>query len=758
MKKYNKPVEYKFYKVPDPFPSDMSIGDRIKFMTELAEKSKKEFEEKFPAIQKWFIDYDQLYILSFCSMYFVSHAAGTDPEVEGKVKLFHHQLEILQAFALMIERNISPKPLLENAEILLQDIRNITDLIQYKQFEGIANLKTEEEFIKWTILTDIKSQTEAVRNWAYPFQIDRITKELAQLVNNKFKELYGIDADRFIDLLFSIVERCEIKLNEHRDKIRQFKKKRNPVETVNAYHAAFPNTKLVSERDLKQLWRQCGKKLNNLRYMLFCHTDLFISSIYTMNIDELVNIYGDSSKIQELTNIFDKISFKFGELKDIKKEYIILDNPCLTKPFIKIDDNNYFSSILGIMPHISLEILEFLISEDSDYLEKYSNTIKSEYLESSCENIFKNYLPNAQVYRGIKWKDNDSTVEYENDIVVIIADFIIIAECKSGKITPPAKRGAPDRVKKTLKHLITDPSIQSHRFIDLLSGERKDHNFIDHKGNTITIDSKKINYFLPLNITFENYGVITTQQKNLISSGLIDISEDYITPTMSFADLEIIFDTLPLECQKVHYLNRRREFERYFDYEGDEIDLLSFYLDTGFNIGETEFNKSTKINLIPKSKEIDPYYSGLYEGVKAEKKKHKISNYWFSILNRLATRKPEFWLQASYVLLSTTKEDQEIFIKEFQSLKINIINDNVENKHNWVEFHTGPEERRFLIIGYAYKDIGKDERNSMIANIIEDNSDKNFRGIVIIGCNVNIQDDIYSVFALYKGTNLFIND
>ena len=59
---------------------------------------------------------------------------------------------------------------------------------------------------------------------------------------------------------------------------------------------------------------------------------------------------------------------------------------------------------------------------------------------------------------------------------------------------------------------------------------------------------------------------------------------------MALTDLEIVFELLPRVHEKLHYLERRAEFEHNADYTADEIDLLAFYLQTGFNIGEDEYD------------------------------------------------------------------------------------------------------------------------------------------------------------------------
>src|SRR3546814_19654798 len=91
---------------------------------------------------------------------------------------------------------------------------------------------------------------------------------------------------------------------------------------------------------------------------------------------------------------------------------------------------------------------------------------------------------------------------------------------------------------------------------------------------------------------------------------------------------------LTREVEKVHYLSRRREFEAHMDYEGDELDLLGFYLDNGFNIGDTEYSQDIVLNMALKSKELDPYFVGSREGHPVPKHRLAMTDWWDAILNR----------------------------------------------------------------------------------------------------------------------------
>jgi len=119
-------------------------------------------------------------------------------------------------------------------------------------------------------------------------------------------------------------------------------------------------------------------------------------------------------------------------------------------------------------------------------------------------------------------------------------------------------------------------------------------------------------------VTFSNLGLIGSNLKKLVESKVVDKKLEELAPSISFTDLEIIFELLSFEVEKIHYLARRREFEAHMQYEGDELDLLSFYLDNGFNIGETEYKKNLALNLSMKSKELDPYIVGTSEGKTCE--------------------------------------------------------------------------------------------------------------------------------------------
>ena len=191
----------------------------------------------------------------------------------------------------------------------------------------------------------------------------------------------------------------------------------------------------------------------------------------------------------------------------------------------------------------------------------------------------------------------------ENDLTVVVDCVAIVAEAKSGLITPSARRGGPARFRQTVKELIEEPAGRAFGFIQLLKSQPGAHNFTTRRGEINKIDSSAIRYYIPLTVTLEQFGSVSNL-KDLIEVGITNQSLPELASVINLTDLMAIFEILDLQSEKVHYLGRRREFDAHLRFHGDELDVLAFYLDHGFNIGEAEFSGQHRINLSLASKSL----------------------------------------------------------------------------------------------------------------------------------------------------------
>ena len=530
----------KMFQFPSLVPPEMSREERIELIRSIGAKARKDFDEKYPLIEKWFQEYDSLYLLSYCSRYFVAQIEGIDPEAFGKLEFYHHYLEIMQAFALRQPRNYEPKPLMQEGERLKKDMKEIGDLINIRLVDIPTDLKTDEEIHAYRLRTEMMTHTTAVRNWAYIHQMKRVSLDLSTLIRDDFKKVYGVDPVALMELFFTLTYERNDLLNEHADKLRNIFRQADYKDIISAYNNAFPKNDPIEGPGIDSIWEVARKSKRNLTGMLLCHSDLRLEEIYSFKFEHAKSIISVKSDEGKLRSILDSLSYSFGDLKDADIEHLILNNPIHKKPFIKIDQETYYSAIWGIIPHLSLGILEDLIWNNEDLRDKYSH-IKSQYLEEEIERIFKAGFPNAKVFRGSIWKDPTTGVIYENDLIVVIDTFAIIVEAKSALLTDPAKRGAPKRLFETLKELLENPSEQALRFINHLTTDKKEHIFQNKRGEKNKIDTTKIDYYIPLGVTFSHLGSIGSNLKKIIEAKIVDKTLEELAPSINFTDLETLF-------------------------------------------------------------------------------------------------------------------------------------------------------------------------------------------------------------------------
>src|ERR1035438_6996230 len=127
----------------------------------------------------------------------------------------------------------------------------------------------------------------------------------------------------------------------------------------------------------------------------------------------------------------------------------------------------------GIYTHTLPAMLDSLIPKAE--WGRYS-AIRSAYLEHRVTELLRQSFPGAKIYRGSKFRLlPDDTVEYENDILAVVDTTAFVIECKSGRVDPPARRGAELRLADTMDDLIGAASTQARRFVSFLKKNPKRH-------------------------------------------------------------------------------------------------------------------------------------------------------------------------------------------------------------------------------------------------------------------------------------------
>ncbi len=743
----------KLFKLPQLLKEDVPFEKRLELIRALGKDARNKFGTLYPQVEKWVTDYDPVYVLSVCAFYLISQPEGTDREATGSLEFPHHYLELLQAFALCQPRNVTVRPLLDGVSALKEHMAEMGHHMSMRHFDIPERLTSEREISAYRLRTDMMLQTTAIRNWAYPHQMRKVLLDLSQAVASAFDAAYGVDPTRFFSMLMLASQEAQDRLNAHIEKLRGCIAARDHRAILKAYNAAFPENVPISDEHFDELWLRAGKKRTSLLSMLMTHADLKLESIYSFTLDRAHELIGADTDKAALHALLEKISLCFGDLAGANREHFILSNPVLERPFISLGNGTYFSAVWGVLPHMQLDILEDLVWKNVPLRDRYTKA-KAAYLEDELDRIVRAGFPNGQVFKGSTWHD-DGGVLYENDLVVVIDTFAIVFEAKSASVSDPARRGAPDRLADTLRELIEAPSEQALRFIERLKSTPAIQEFKTKRGVTNKIDTRSVKHYIPMGVTLSHLGFIASNLKKLIAAGIVEKKLEELAPSVSITDLESVFELLEREVEKVHYLARRREFEAHVEYEGDELDLLGFYLDNGFNIGDTEYAQDSVFSMIMKSKELDPYFVGSREGKPVCKPRLAMTKWWDEILNRISERQFEGWLETGFILLNTTKEDQEKFEAAFGKLAKQVMAGTASKPHNWIRWESGPERRRYIIVGYPYLTDDKDLRNSILAEAIDEDSTAGARGVAAIGMKISSPHYPYDVLVRRTATDLF---
>lgn len=736
----------------DLFPASIPLEKRREIIASIIEDSKKEYADTLPKLKEWFREFDSTYLVSFYSFYFMSQKEGTTNEHEGDFEHYQHYVEILQAISLTLDRTYEVKPLNEKAPELEKQMSRVGMVTQFA-FMDITKDDGDDVVRRKSMIAQVRNNTAAIRNWAYHFQMEKVTVELMANIDEKFNEVYGIKSGDLARILFEVPKIVNENFSAHRKKLIKFVGQKKKDAVIAAYEEQFPDVVKLTKVKFDELFNMLGKSVKQLKLALISHSDLRLPEIYSFTAKELIKRLSLKITEKKLEEILDKLSYKYGDLKSQEPMHIVLDNPIHKRPFIKTDDHTYFCPSVASVPHFAIEMIEELILGDSSLTERYTK-VKGEYCEKYVSEILSRNFTHAKLYQNIKWKRSDIPgEEFETDNLLIAGSFALILESKSGKLSPPGRRGAEERLQKHIDELILEPSRQANNFIDAVkTGVITD---IRDSSGKLSIDFSELNYFIPVSITLENLGLLTDARNIVKASMNKELPPEKINLCMTMTDLECIFEILKIESMRLHYLIRRREFAMHIDFMGDEMDLLGFYLEKGFNIGDTEYNGDLHMQMTMQSTNIDKYFM-LVDEYDIKPPKNYLTSGWEALLTGLASRKPNGWVEASFALLNCDHDDQLEFNKKATRLISDFKRGKLHSypKNPYMVILAGPKKRRIVVAFYPFRGLGREKRNNTIADILSDSQFQDCKIKLAFGVDVDKPNQPYAVMAITKDSVL----
>ena len=733
--KKGKQVDFKYDISDSPFKG-LSEDQLMELSTKVGQKNSENYKNSLNSLKKLLEDLNILDTLSWFSVYCLTTPIDQDPNISKNKLILQYHVEILQALFLQSKKGTNTSLSSFQIDEVIELINKVSETFMNKR---VADIKNYEENEKEAFLNVemFRTNTMTIRNWGHREQVIRVTKELFNPIDDLIKKEYKVSAINLLKMFESIVNTVELKLNERNQLIYDIFNSSDIPQMIKLFTNFYPS---INKNELYGIEDKFNSKKEFAFYLIFDLSNQFLKEIYTINLSEFLKAYPEEINESILNEILKKWSYSKGDLSDFPTEHIFLGNPIWKKPLIKIDESTYFWPIMGIFTSFCVELIENIFIENQR-LKKIYDKRRAQFLEKSVENLFKRNFESAEIYSNLIWNEG------ENDLLVLIDSYAVIVEVKSGKISDSARRGSFKRLQKEIRKLIVDPSKQAIKFKEYIENNQNEIEFLKKNKEEICVDFSKIKCIITLSITFDLFGHLASKIPQLARIGFIN-EESYFTPNMSLADLEIFFDLLETDTEKIHYLIKRYYFEKDVNYMADELDLLGFYLQTGFNFSDTEFD-NTFVQLYGVSEEIlDSYLTTKHLNEQNPKPLPRRTKWWQDILNRLNKLKPLRWVDVSLTLLNVSFEDQIAFENKIKEIKDIVLKEWKQKNHtNYVSFYN--KNSNEIIIGYCYNDIGIKERDKSISLISGEVMEKiGLNEAIVIGIDVYNKIYPYGVLTI----------
>lgn len=204
---------------------------------------------------------------------------------------------------------------------------------------------------------------------------------------------------------------------------------------------------------------------------------------------------------------------------------------------------------------------------------------------------------------------------FESDIILIYKNYALVIEAKANDISNFTYKGDFRKFKDDFNVIVRSPRIQANNIKKILKS---------HKGKVVKLN-KKGGGIINLNLTNVTeiicFSVSLSGMKRLCNSQLswfdywnerLNVDEkdiEKIIPHIQLKDLDIVSDLLSTEAEFIHYIKERIKIEQKIRYNGDELDLLSMYLNGKFKVEFKSINDKKSIDsILGADEELKDYF------------------------------------------------------------------------------------------------------------------------------------------------------
>lgn len=643
--------------------------------------------------------------LGILSLYCLTTEIGTNPENTRTTGVLQSDVENAQAIALRHPSSVQDSapfyPGGKDIFTLLPQLRESLDLLAM----GATVRKNEADQRKHAIVASLRRRARTIRGWAYADQLRRMLRELFGPLSDRIQDRFDWSPLAIVDWWGAITRELNSRIDRHHSQIHEASTWHVDDLWPTRVRDAFDFLEGPPDKELVRL----AQRQEEVRLGFIMHSsDRCASSIFRFTLNELVALYPETVAPTTLTSLLSAWSMKLGDLAGKTAHDLVQENPVVLYPLIEEDGSWYFFLASSAFGHSSLALIERLISDDDGLWREYLDR-RAQYLEEQVAQTLLAGLPGATLHRNIRRMDPKDGKRYESDVVLLLDSYAIVAECKAGRLPATARQGKGRALREQISELIAEPAAQARRLADALIGTSGPLDFTDAAGSPIAIDAAAVQRVITLGATLEPFAGLLPRLSEVVSTGLTDQAVEDLTISISLSDLEVVTEILTHPSELLHYLVRRAEMERSTFLAGEELDLLGFYLDTGLNVGESEFDPNLRIQLVGSSDAIDTFYYRRIDGLPAKQPTTRRTGWWTGVLERVESTRIPGWTQIGTAMCNVSPEDQQEFEQKLLELRA-ATTDGLRPSSNFVHLSNGPPQRQDHFVGLIATSPDSQER------------------------------------------------
>lgn len=733
-----------FHVLPNPLEG-LSTDQRQLVIEEIAKNSEEAYQGALSELMAVLRRHNPLHVLSHMAYYGLG--VGVDEtkcvtKLDSDYEIFPFHVEILQALLLQFapeKLSGAPFPPHELQHVWNQ-VKTLCETHNFRQLDPAGLHLSDEERAVALAQRHMRGGTQAVRNWGYHSQVKRLARELYCPFDAQLLEARGFSAsdvfDVFETMFFEVVSR---QTSHGKMLVNLFKSSgKNGCLLVKDYHKLIGLSEAKAEKFIEKFNVE-DVSLDHVGAMIVAHHDLRLPNVYTFLASDLAESLGlDEGRVSA---VLDEFALSFGALTDYETEHLHLSNPIWEKPVVKPRAGEYFCALPAGFFSFVIPCMEAVLAPFAAAVSDH----RAEFLESKVAEIVKRRFPSSQIKRNFKWAKDETT--YETDLIAFIDSFALLVECKSGKVTAPAVRGAPERLRKHIEELLIDPNLQSSRLKRRIEFLGSHANAIDSIRERIGYDLAKVRKIVRVSVCLEDFGAIQSCLKQLEDTGWLP-TDFAPCPTMNLADFETVFDILEHPVQILHYLMKREATEESFGYLADEIDLLGLYITTLLNIDDVGPNVDFVFTGM--SAPLDAYYNSLDAGVVLDKPRPEISSLFAEIFSQLEQRGIARWTEIGVALNMFSPDDQTKVTKQLAKLEERVHRKWRTQGHKNTVICIPSNSSTYALAYVMFKDGNAKERWGFMENAATAALEANqVQTVVVIGKNIDRGDWTYDAIALF---------